>query len=817
MSNKGLVIKQNIQNIANAIKSKGGALLPEEYTRVEYIESDGSGQYIYVNYIPTNDTGIRIQTSFSVLDGDIPRLGTKNLNITDSRFFIGTIGKSIYFGYNTYSTGSGRYPATEDIEYDISMNFKNNGWCTVNSKQLWDISNTTLVTQNRSIILFQYQGDNTYKSKYKIYLFQASEGDTLVRDMVPCIRKSDNRPGLYDLVNNVFYINQGTGEFTYGNPVSTLKVREMAQAINRLPSIQAVSNLNVVNTTQESTALTITDAKEAQINRIDVSGKTEQKTRGGKNILNNARTTYDYSNVDASHNTVTSLPTGIRYSTTYSGGVPFILFKSIDLTNYAGKTIRMKATYTGDGRYRLGLCNSDASSRTILASSSASDEIILFTVPSSLGNDKYLYYQFIVNDGNNTIDFTDAIVTVDNSDMSYEPYGVMPSPDYPSPIENVGGMNVLENNITTQTVNGVTFTKNSDGSVRAVGTASGNANCYLTYALHNKLTQGQYYTSSIGQTMTSNIRILVEEADSLGWKRTIQNQNNPTWLWDGFKNGGDRVRVCFSIISGTTVDTILYPMVVKGSYTPETMPPYVPYNTINFSVEGFNLWDEEWENGYYDKTTGEKISSIYYVRSKNFIKVKPSSVLYLPYMAMCKYGISGSVAFNMFYYDNNKNFISTFGTYTNWTVDRWIVTLPNNCHYINFYVNGYGTIYNNDLCINYSDPDVNGQYEPYYTPQTVAFPLGEKVLMKGSKLTDYGFYDERTQIVTNIISDNIYTMPNGNKGIALNIQNKVFESNKYLLCSKAILIKIETTQKIVCMKIQQMQCLLEIQKIQSKH
>ena len=36
---------------------------------------------------------------------------------------------------------------------------------------------------------------------------------------VPCVRKSDGKPGLYDIVNGVFYTNSGTGEFLYGSEI----------------------------------------------------------------------------------------------------------------------------------------------------------------------------------------------------------------------------------------------------------------------------------------------------------------------------------------------------------------------------------------------------------------------------------------------------------------------------------------------------------------------------------------------------------------------------------------------------------------------
>lgn len=49
--------------------------------------------------------------------------------------------------------------------------------------------------------------------KGKIYAFKYYENGVLLRDMIPVIRKSDNKPGMWDKVNEQFYTNQGTGEF----------------------------------------------------------------------------------------------------------------------------------------------------------------------------------------------------------------------------------------------------------------------------------------------------------------------------------------------------------------------------------------------------------------------------------------------------------------------------------------------------------------------------------------------------------------------------------------------------------------------------
>ena len=46
-----------------------------------------------------------------------------------------------------------------------------------------------------------------------------AENDIMQRDFVPVYRKSDNEIGMLDVVNNVFYTNDGAGAFTKGNDV----------------------------------------------------------------------------------------------------------------------------------------------------------------------------------------------------------------------------------------------------------------------------------------------------------------------------------------------------------------------------------------------------------------------------------------------------------------------------------------------------------------------------------------------------------------------------------------------------------------------
>jgi len=109
---------------------------------------------------------------------------------------------------------------------------------------------------------------------------------------------------------------------------------------------------------------------------------------------------------------------------------------------------------------------------------------------------------------------------------------------------------------------------------------------------------------------------------------------------------------------------------------------------------GFNQWDEVWEQGQISQTDGSNVASDYHIRSKNFIKVMPRKT----------YMMVGT--FRVIFYDAEKKF-----------VDWWSVgnsrefTLPDNVFYVRLYADG--PTYNHDICINISDTEKNGTYEPY--------------------------------------------------------------------------------------------------------
>ena len=50
----------------------------------------------------------------------------------------------------------------------------------------------------------------------RIYELEIYDNGTKVRHYRPCYRKLDNKPGMYDTVEDKFYVNLGTGDFIVG-------------------------------------------------------------------------------------------------------------------------------------------------------------------------------------------------------------------------------------------------------------------------------------------------------------------------------------------------------------------------------------------------------------------------------------------------------------------------------------------------------------------------------------------------------------------------------------------------------------------------
>lgn len=216
--------------------------LPDEYQEVEWLQSDGNAHI---------DTGVKPTISDTITS---VFKGTFNDNTSN------VIYSSVYGGWNASPNNWFMlrfYQSSTDYSLNIwhrigvgtKINLKpakkidgtnihtvvvsqRDNQCTINIDGVSEsitVSSGAIESDQPNYWLLSYvrtSGPVETGNTIKLYRWTLQHNnDILVRDFVPCYRKSDNEPGMYDLVNNVFYTNAySDGEFIVGTDVKYKKV-----------------------------------------------------------------------------------------------------------------------------------------------------------------------------------------------------------------------------------------------------------------------------------------------------------------------------------------------------------------------------------------------------------------------------------------------------------------------------------------------------------------------------------------------------------------------------------------------------------------
>lgn len=142
----------------------------------------------------------------------------------------------------------------------------------------------------------------------------------------------------------------------------------------------------------------------------------------------------------------------------------------------------------------------------------------------------------------------------------------------------------------------------------------------------------------------------------------------------------------------------------------------IPYNASGYTGgvitrTGANVFDEEFEIGTFDTTTGANIDyATSQIRTKNLIPVVGGQSYY--FKSPLNTGL-GEGMWCMFL-DRGQNVITPPNPQSGNSifVSNSAVTTPSNACYVKFYLTqGYGTTYNNDIAINY--PSTDTEYHAY--------------------------------------------------------------------------------------------------------
>ena len=197
------------------------SILPDEYQQVEYIQTTGT-QYI--------DSGVPLRGGLkTIVDWVYADADSGNnyvgghIGAPGNRWLIGSQRQHYYyFGVGSGNSSTGIRFGNRDI---VEAYWQNTGsYIKINNVAPVINSFDTLTLIDEPDYTFYMgaldrNGVASLFPKLIIYNWKFYQDDVLIRDFVPCYRKSDKVAGLYDVVTNEFYINNGTGEFIVGNPM----------------------------------------------------------------------------------------------------------------------------------------------------------------------------------------------------------------------------------------------------------------------------------------------------------------------------------------------------------------------------------------------------------------------------------------------------------------------------------------------------------------------------------------------------------------------------------------------------------------------
>ena len=143
-------------------------------------------------------------------------------------------------------------------------------------------------------------------------------------------------------------------------------------------------------------------------------------------------------------------------------------------------------------------------------------------------------------------------------------------------------------------------------------------------------------------------------------------------------------------------------MIIEGDYTNVDVSYFEGMQSVKLPVlttTGKNLFDEEWESGSFNNTTGVEVTDSNTMRSKNYIKVDPNETYTIDTNAV------------KIFYDKNYKVISVN---TSTSITTTTFNTPENCYYMRIRMS-YSDYSNNKFTKQIEQGTQATSYEPYKT------------------------------------------------------------------------------------------------------
>ena len=269
------------------------------------------------------------------------------------------------------------------------------------------------------------------------------------------------------------------------------------------------------------------------------------------------------------------------------------------------------------------------------------------------------------------------------------------------------------------TVDGITYTVNSDGSITVSGTYTGSAS-YVNYSMYSSadgampLPNGTYILSASCDTATTAyIRVSPNRGTGAS---EFQVNSSLTATITNNELYSISLRVPQAELS-SPINITVYPMVRLASVSDSTWEPYANicpvtgWTSITGVRTGENLFDRNgvtWKQNYNIDTEGHESYSSSYKYTENYYKIPGGSELTFSY----KKGSSSGTNLSVPFYDKNKNFIerlTPIAVTTGTGRLHGTITAPDNACYCRFSTGKSGA--NTDYQIELGTTD--GTYHVY--------------------------------------------------------------------------------------------------------
>lgn len=196
-------------------------MLPQGFTRVEYIESTGT-QYIDTGFKPNQNTRIvmdAIPMSVGGASGDCGMFFGSGYPVQQKGFEAYAFGGMVTGVYNGVQKDGSAVSAGQRVVIDFNKNV-----CKITADGKVVLNHTFAAATFASAVslaLFVLPRQSRYYGRVQMHRCQIYDNGTLVRDYIPC-QTDTGEVGLYDMETAEFFGNDGTGEFIAGPEVTVL-------------------------------------------------------------------------------------------------------------------------------------------------------------------------------------------------------------------------------------------------------------------------------------------------------------------------------------------------------------------------------------------------------------------------------------------------------------------------------------------------------------------------------------------------------------------------------------------------------------------